>query len=184
MQLAFYFDQSRCTGCLTCTVACKDWHDIPAGPIFRTRIEETEKGQFPDVSVTFFRRHCYHCAEPPCVPACPAGAIKKLADNGVVIVNQEACLGRESCGGSCLSACPYEAPQFGEERDARMDKCDLCLDRWREKRKPICVEACPMRALDAGSMSELEQQYGTRRDLEDFDCHDDFRPSVLFNTKK
>jgi anaerobic dimethyl sulfoxide reductase subunit B (iron-sulfur subunit) len=32
MQLAFYFDQTRCTGCYTCVVACKDWHDIPAGP--------------------------------------------------------------------------------------------------------------------------------------------------------
>jgi len=32
MQLGFYFDQTRCVGCLTCVVACKDWHDIPAGP--------------------------------------------------------------------------------------------------------------------------------------------------------
>ena len=32
MQLGFYFDQTRCINCFTCVVACKDWHDIPAGP--------------------------------------------------------------------------------------------------------------------------------------------------------
>lgn len=32
-QVGFYFDQTRCTGCYTCAVACKDWHDIDAGPV-------------------------------------------------------------------------------------------------------------------------------------------------------
>ncbi|MFX1457608.1 MAG: 4Fe-4S dicluster domain-containing protein, partial [Promethearchaeota archaeon] len=31
-QMGFYFDQTRCTGCFTCSVACKDWNDIKAGP--------------------------------------------------------------------------------------------------------------------------------------------------------
>ncbi len=183
MQLAFYFDQSRCTGCLTCTVACKDWHDIPAGPIFRTRIEEAQRRRFPDVSVTFLRRHCYHCAEPACVPACPAGAIEKSRDNGIVIVEREACMGREACGASCFTACPYEVPQFGADRNAGMDKCDLCLERWREGRKPVCVEACPMRALDAGPMAELERTYGTLRETEGFTYDDTCRPSVIFKTE-
>ncbi|MEE8174036.1 MAG: 4Fe-4S binding protein [Dehalococcoidia bacterium] len=30
--MAFYFDQTRCTGCYACSVACKDWDDVPAGP--------------------------------------------------------------------------------------------------------------------------------------------------------
>ena len=38
MQLAFYFDQTRCTGCYACVVACKDWHDIPAGPASWMRV--------------------------------------------------------------------------------------------------------------------------------------------------
>lgn len=34
MQLGFYVDQTRCVGCFTCVVACKDWHDIRSwGPI-------------------------------------------------------------------------------------------------------------------------------------------------------
>jgi anaerobic dimethyl sulfoxide reductase subunit B (iron-sulfur subunit) len=32
MQVGFYFDQTRCIGCNACRVACKDWHDIAAGP--------------------------------------------------------------------------------------------------------------------------------------------------------
>ena len=28
MQLGFFFDQTRCSGCLTCVVACRQWHSI------------------------------------------------------------------------------------------------------------------------------------------------------------
>jgi len=31
VQLAFFSDQTRCTGCYTYVVACKDWHDVPQG---------------------------------------------------------------------------------------------------------------------------------------------------------
>ena len=33
MQRGIYFDQDRCTGCFACSVACKDLHDTPAGPV-------------------------------------------------------------------------------------------------------------------------------------------------------
>jgi anaerobic dimethyl sulfoxide reductase subunit B (iron-sulfur subunit) len=42
-----------------------------------------------------------------------------------------------------------------------MEKCDLCFDRWIEGKKPICVEACPMRALDAAPLGELKLKYGS-----------------------
>ena len=75
MQIGFYFDQTRCTGCYACVVACKDWHDVPAGPASWIRVETIEKGKFPDLFVAFFTHTCYHCADPACVEACPAGAI-------------------------------------------------------------------------------------------------------------
>jgi anaerobic dimethyl sulfoxide reductase subunit B (iron-sulfur subunit) len=40
-----------------------------------------------------------------------------------------------------------------------MQKCNLCCDRWESGHKPICVEACPMRALDAGPQEEMESKY-------------------------
>ena len=90
-----------------------------------------EKGTFPDLFVAFLTTSCYHCEEPLCLPACPASAISKREDNGVVVIDREACLGHDECG-LCLEACPYDAPQFGDEVNAKMQKCDLCIDRLKE----------------------------------------------------
>ena len=184
MQLGFYFDQSRCSGCLTCVVACKDWHDIPEGPVSWRRIITTEEGQFPDVSITFLANHCYHCAEAPCIPICPTKAITKRKEDGIVVVDREACLGIEVCGSVCQVACPYEAPQFGVEPDAKMQMCDLCQDRWTEAKKPICVEACPMRALDAGPITELESMYGRTKELGVFTFNELSKPSIVFKARE
>lgn len=182
MQLAFYFDQTRCTGCYTCVVACKDWHDIPAGPASWMRVRTIERGEYPDLFLAYLCHHCYHCAEPACVPACPQGAISKREEDGIVIVDGDACLGRDKCR-MCLDACPYGAPQFGDEDNARMQKCDLCLDRWAEGKKPVCVEGCPMRALDAGPIEEMEAKYGSIREAEGLEYDEKLRPSVIYKPK-
>ena len=186
VQLAFYFDQSRCSGCFTCVVACKDWHDTPAGSPSWIRILTIEKGQFPNVWVGFLPRFCYHCATPACLSACPSGAITKSKRNNIVVVDKETCFGLTDCGGACKIACPYDAPQFGTEQDAKMEKCDLCLERWEEGKKPVCVEACPMRALDAGPLEELESRYGEvggAKRAEDFPCEEMCKPSIIFKAK-
>ncbi len=184
MQLGFYFDQSRCSGCFACVVACKDWHDIPAGSVFWRRLITTEEGRFPRVSVAFFSVSCYHCARPLCLEACPVGAIRKREEDGIVVVDRDSCLGLGKCGGSCREACPYGAPQFGEEADHRMQKCDLCQERWAEGKKPICVQACPMRALDAGSLEELELRYGKKREEVSGLARDmESQPSILCKGK-
>ena len=183
MQLGFYFDQSRCSGCFTCVVACKDWHNILAGQVSYIRVVTMEKGQFPNVSVTFLLNLCYQCAEPICVPACPVEAITKRKENGIVVVDAEACLGAASCGAACRVACPYDAPQFQTEPDAKMQKCDLCLERWVEGKKPICVEACPTRALDAGPLNELESEYGQTKEVEGFTLSQISDPSIVFKAK-
>ena len=76
-QTGFYFDQTRCTGCFTCAVACKDWHDIPAGPINWIRVNSIERGEFPKLFLTYLTIACNHCADPPCVKVCPTSAIIK-----------------------------------------------------------------------------------------------------------
>ena len=183
MQIGFYFDQTRCTGCYACVIACKDWNDVPAGPASWSRITTTEKGKFPEVSVTHFLATCYHCASPDCLPACPVGAISKRAEDGIVVVDREACLGNEACDMPCLEACPYNLPQFGAEESAKMQKCDLCLSRWEEKKKPICVDACPVRALDAGPIDELAARYGDVREAESFAYSATARPSIICKPK-
>ena len=183
MQMGFYFDQSLCVNCYACVVACKDWHDVPAGPASFIRMVTIEKGKYPDVSVHHIFVSCYHCVEPVCVSACPIGAIAKKKEDGIVVVDRETCLGKDSCD-LCKKACPYDAPQFSSEENAKMQKCDFCLDRLAENKKPICVDACPMRALEAGPIEELRVKYGDIREAEGFVYSDELLPCVVFKPKE
>jgi len=182
MQLKFYFDQTRCIGCETCVVACKDWNDVPAGPASWRRLSVIERGKYPDVFVAFLTTSCYHCAQPSCVPACPVGAISKRAEDGIVVVNRELCLGHDNCD-LCLQSCPYHAPQFGTGNNAKMQKCDFCLDRWAQGKKPICVNACLTRALGAGPADELEEKYGNKKEAVGFTYVAEIAPSIIFKPK-
>lgn len=181
MQLGFYFNQTRCTGCFTCTVACKDWHDIPAGPAAWRRVLTLEKGDYPDVFVTSVSTACYHCAKPMCVAVCPTGAITKRPQDGVVVVDREKCLGNDKCT-ACVKACPYDAPQFGAEPGAKMQKCNLCVERFSEGKRPICVESCPMEALDAGPMDILRKKYGIVEEAEGV-FNRQCEPSIIFKPR-
>jgi len=183
MQVGFYFDQTRCTGCSACRVACKDWNDIPAGSENWMRVRYTEKGKFPKPFVSYIIAPCWHCAEPVCAAACPVDAITKRPEDGIVLVNSDACLGKGECDVKCLKACPYDAPQFGPEDDAKMRKCDFCLERHLEGKLPDCIEACPVRALDAGPLSELENKYGDGKEAVDFRYSKRTQPAVILKAK-
>ena len=91
-------------------------------------------------------------------------------------------MGETDCG-ACLDACPYSAPQFGDEENPRMQKCNLCLERWDEGRKPICVEGCPLRALDAGPMEELREKYGESHEAAGFSYDAPTKASVIMKGK-
>jgi len=182
VQLAFHFNQARCTGCYTCVVACKNWHDVPAGPASWIRVITIERGRYPDPLVAHLTSPCYHCAEPICVSICPVNAINKKKQDGIVIVDKEVCLGRDYCQ-LCLETCPYDVPQFGAEANAKMQKCDLCMDRWAEGKKPICISSCPTRALDAGPMDEMMAKYGESREAVGFTFDEKLKPSAIFKAK-
>jgi anaerobic dimethyl sulfoxide reductase subunit B (iron-sulfur subunit) len=181
--MGFYFDQTRCIGCYTCVVACKDWHDIPAGPASWRRVITIEKGKYPDLFVAFLSTACHHCVKPACVTTCPVNAITKRNEDGVVMVEREICQGKDNCD-LCLQACPYDAPQFGAEENAKMQKCGFCLDRLVENKKPICVDACPMRALDAGPIEEVQAKYGAIREAEYFVYSEELAPCIVFKPMK
>ncbi len=183
-QLGFYFDQTRCTGCYTCAVACKDWYDIDAGPANWMRVRETESGNFPDIFVSYLASPCYQCANPPCVLACPVKAITKRESDGIVTVDRERCLGNQQCRTLCLNACPWRAPQFGPEANAKMHKCQFCLERLQRGQQAICVEACPMYALDVGPIDELRAKYGDAVGAEGFKPSARFKPAAVFKPKK
>jgi anaerobic dimethyl sulfoxide reductase subunit B len=79
--------------------------------------------------------------------------------------------------------CPYDAPPFGLEDEAKMQICNFCLDRWTQNKRPICVAACPTRALDAGPLSALRTKYGDVREAECFRYSESVGPSVTFKPK-
>jgi ferredoxin len=87
------------------------------------------------------------------------------------------------CRGMCQVACPYGSPSFGAEDNAKMQKCDLCLEELMENRKPICVRACTMRALDAGPIEELRAKYGDVREAAGFTYSEKGKPSIVFKPK-
>jgi anaerobic dimethyl sulfoxide reductase subunit B (iron-sulfur subunit) len=64
-----------------------------------------------------------------------------------------------------------------------MRKCNFCLDRHLEGRLPDCIEACPVRALDAGPLSELEKKYGTVKKAVDFKYSKRTKPAVVMRPK-
>ncbi len=48
---------------------------------------------------------------------------------------------------------------------------------------PDCVEACPVRALDAGPLDELKKKYGDGREVEGFTYSKRTQPAVVFKPK-
>lgn len=176
-QYGFYFDQSRCIGCNACTVACKQWHQLPPGPMKWMRVHQWETGVFPDIRVHFLAVPCYHCERPSCAKACPNGAISKEERYGAVLIDPSKCDGSRKCS----RACPYGAIVFGSnEPGEKASKCTLCIDRLDEGKTPICVLSCSMRAMEFGPLQELTTKFGTLQRLEEMPSEGITRPSVVF----
>lgn len=160
MQYAFSFDSSRCAQCFACELACKsvhslrpDVHEQPTskGPRYRqvvTLLDENNEAR----PIQYVSLACMHCGEPDCMTACPTKAIYRDTEFGVILVDQSRCIGCRYCSW----ACEFGAPQF--DRDGLMQKCDMCIDRLREGKKPACVESCCGGALEVGPIDELEYQ--------------------------
>lgn len=154
MSLGFYVDLQRCIGCRTCQVACKDRRDLQsAGPRPR-RVDSFECGTYPDVSLFHLALSCNHCDEPACVAGCPTAALHK-ADDGTVQYDADRCV---VCR-NCMTVCPYGAPQHDEDANL-IAKCDACKALRDAGRNPVCVDACPMRALEFGELDELRAAHG------------------------
>lgn len=183
MQLAFLIDQSRCSGCFTCVVACRQWHSSELEVTAWRRVEAIEEGTFPNVGVTFFSLSCLHCRKPSCLSACPAGAISKRDEDGLVLVNPQRCVGEMQCG-LCREACPFHLPQFNPRHDFRMEKCDFCAERLDQGKGPICVEACPMEALDWGPFDVLMKRQGITGGGKGIPFSKESEPSVLIKGKR
>jgi tetrathionate reductase subunit B len=145
----FVIDVSRCIDCRACLVACSVENDVPMN---HTRIWVHDlglQGQFPDLQRTFAPYNCMHCDNPPCTQVCVSGATYKDPDTGLVLVDQQACIG---CG-YCVEACPYEARYLDEARGV-VDKCTGCIQRLEIGEEPACVATCLGGARHFGNLND------------------------------
>ena len=98
-QYGFFIDSSRCTGCKTCELACKDYKDLTPDVSFR-RIYEYAGGDWQEdngvwhqnVFAYYLSIACNHCEDPACTKVCPSGAMHKR-DDGFVVVDEDVCIG-------------------------------------------------------------------------------------------
>jgi sulfite dehydrogenase (quinone) subunit SoeB len=179
-KLGLVIDLDTCVGCHACAVACKEWNakstmtnglpdydahgKAPSGAWFN-RIRNYEltasapsnscAGHVPLSKTVNVPMSCMHCDEADCVTVCPTGASYKRAEDGIVLVDPEKCMG---CN-YCAWACPYGARELDEEQGV-MKKCTLCVDRIYDEalpeaeRQPACVLACPTHARHFGDLAD------------------------------
>ena len=131
----FLVEVDLCTGCMICAQVCSLIRSRTCNPVrARIRIIDWEhSGQSVPIV-------CQDCAEPVCVPSCPAGAIRQDLNSGRVTIDKTLCT---NCR-TCIRVCPYGGPIWDPvERQVLL--CDHCGGR------PPCVPACPTGALGYGS---------------------------------
>lgn len=150
-QVGFWVNTRNCVDCGTCAHACRRANNTPEDEQCRRQILVCRRktGGTAYVSVS-----CMHCSDPLCVKVCPAGAIIKRSEDGVVYVNSKRCIGCRYC----FQACPFGVPHYTSHG---MDKCDCCLGNGRyPDGLPACVEACPHDALHFGEIRSLIEEAG------------------------
>ena len=173
-KLGLVIDLDTCVGCHACVVACKEWNEggefgplldsdpygaEPNGVWFNRVHSYAVEQALPDNATreltVHFPRSCLHCETPACVTVCPTGASYKRAEDGIVLVDADKCIGCQLCSW----ACPYGAREYSEQ-SGTVQKCTLCVDRIynetldEDDRQPACVMACPTRARHFGDLGD------------------------------
>src|SRR5512136_713910 len=129
MEPLIVFDTRKCISCHSCEVACQLENDAPPGVQLR-RVRTHVSGEFPSCTTLSISTACFHCSDPSCVSACPAGALQRRA-NGIVEHVRSRCIG---CG-YCIQTCPFQVPQFSPTQHT-MRKCSFCIDRIDQGKEP------------------------------------------------
>jgi Fe-S-cluster-containing dehydrogenase component len=189
-------DTAKCArqdACTRCIDACNSAHNVPVIPDPRHEVRWIWKEPFQDAFLSQSDPYegnrtlpvmvlCNHCDSPPCVRVCPTKATWKRED-GLVAMDWHRCIGCRYC----IAACPYgsrsfnwvdprpyihiQNPEFPTRTMGVVEKCTLCSERLAVSKAPLCVEACPEKALVFGNLADpkseirelLRARYHTRR---------------------
>jgi len=176
-RLGLVIDVDACVGCHACATACKEWngaslmaggapdydaHGAEPTGVWFNRVRHYEAGEYPASRTLNVPMSCMHCETADCVTVCPTGASYKRAEDGIVLIDAEKCMG---CN-YCAWACPYGARELDTD-SGTMRKCTLCVDRIHDtalpepERQPACVLACPAHARHFGDFDDPSSRVST-----------------------
>ena len=164
-RMGLLIDTSRCIGCRSCQVACKEWNRLDADKTSETGTYENPRDLTPNlynrvrfiekadalgnVSWRFLNERCMHCGDAGCMKVCPSPGALFRTKEGFVGFDKEKCIACKYC----VSACPFGVPRYGAED--KVAKCHLCLDRVGLGMGPACAKACPTQTLQFGDRAGL-----------------------------
>jgi carbon-monoxide dehydrogenase iron sulfur subunit len=135
---AIFADKTLCSGCRVCEMVCANFNSggRNASSLARISVEkEYVKGDYqPKV--------CYQCADPPCLKACPVGALRVDSLRGTYarIIDERTCIGCQECIKACQQYFRPSRPRFDVQKQKTI-KCHLCFG------EPQCVKFCPLGVL-------------------------------------
>lgn len=148
----------------------KDYNTLGTAVARGAVANDNPGGTFPNCTLSFLPFQCQHCEKPACLAVCPTGATQQRED-GIVWVDNELCIGCESC----IKACPYEGvrtllseePEYyldvvvGEydaptHKSGTVEKCTFCHNLIDRGEEPACMQLCPGRARYWGDMDDPE----------------------------
>jgi Fe-S-cluster-containing dehydrogenase component len=173
MRLGLVVDLDTCVGCHACATACKQWNTSGTiGPLsderphgkdpsgsWLNRIHSYEVGDSPHSKTVNIPMSCMHCETADCVTVCPTGASYKREEDGIVLIDQDKCMGCNLCSW----ACPYGARELDTD-SGTMKKCTLCVDRIYDEelpvaeRQPACVLTCPTSSRVFGDFDDPDSE--------------------------
>ena len=137
-----------CDGCGDCVKACLKAKGAK-NPI-QSRIKPIKdlKENFTAPTI------CLQCGDPSCTAACPAGALRKNRETGIIEWDKDKCV---NCL-LCTLACPYGGIGYDPVKE-HVIKCDHCGG------DPACVKSCEQKALVYRTESEIFNRVGDWEDL-------------------